>query len=196
MKQTSTKREHPQTNRQASQQTTGSSQHAWDYYNAIAEGYDALYGEEQESKLRFILKHVALTPNDTLLDVGCGTGASFDLLPCRCRGVEPSTALMNRSIHREAIIQGVAEQLPFPDHAFDYVLALTMIHHATNLHDALQEMARVCKKMIIITVLKKSPKRNAIDTALRSELVVERVLDQGVDLVYFCRPRRQTRAAL
>ncbi len=44
------------------------------YYNAIARGYDELYGEEQIKKLEFALNKGLSFSGKRVIDVGCGTG--------------------------------------------------------------------------------------------------------------------------
>jgi SAM-dependent methyltransferase len=79
---------------------------------------------------RVILDELALTPDDRLLDVGCGGGAFLhDALAsgCRAAGVDHSPEMVK--VAREAnadairdgrieIVEGAADELPFPDGAF------------------------------------------------------------------------------
>ncbi len=46
-------------------------------YNATAEGYNELHGQEQEAKYRVALQNLTLRPEDSVLDVGCGSGLLF-----------------------------------------------------------------------------------------------------------------------
>jgi hypothetical protein len=48
------------------------------YYNIIAAGYDELHLEEQKRKLKTLLTKLEVRTTDWVLDVGCGSGASFD----------------------------------------------------------------------------------------------------------------------
>ncbi|MEM3504085.1 MAG: methyltransferase domain-containing protein, partial [Nitrososphaeria archaeon] len=45
-----------------------------EHYNALAKGYDELYGNEQQRKIDFILKEFDLKDKNIILDIGCGTG--------------------------------------------------------------------------------------------------------------------------
>jgi ubiquinone/menaquinone biosynthesis C-methylase UbiE len=48
--------------------------------------------------------------------------------------------------------QADVEALPFPDKSFDYVLCLETLEHAPNPISALNELARVCRKKIHLTI--------------------------------------------
>ena len=67
------------------------------YYDGIAPGYDELHKEEQLSKLMVMIDGLNVKSDDRVLDVGCGTAFSFELLHplgCRYQGVEPSKGLI------------------------------------------------------------------------------------------------------
>ncbi|MEJ2215931.1 MAG: methyltransferase domain-containing protein [Gemmatimonadota bacterium] len=79
---------------------------------------------------RAILDELALTPDDRLLDIGCGGGAFLhDALASGCRGAgidhSPEMVRVARRLNADAIgegrleiIEGGADRLPFPDDAF------------------------------------------------------------------------------
>ena len=47
-------------------------------YGGLATGYDALYKEEQNAKMKVILGKLKFRENSFVLDVGCGTGLLFE----------------------------------------------------------------------------------------------------------------------
>ena len=157
------------------------------YYDAIAPGYNQLYKEEQERKLRLIVQHANITPEQKLLDVGCGTAFSFDLFPCQCTGVEPSAGLISESKHKERIVQASAENLPFADDFFDVVVCVTAMHNFSDLERALKEMARVGKDQWIFSLLKKSYLCDRMAASIRKCFQVYREIDEGRDLLLFCK---------
>ncbi len=128
------------------------------YYDSIAACYNELHGEEQLRKLRLIHEYLSknklILPTDTLLDVGCGTGLSASIFKNRIQGVEPSKAMAHQAPFPVTIC--AAEQLPFPNNAFDVVLCITAVHNMVVPEQAIKEMQRVSRKLIIISVLKKS----------------------------------------
>lgn len=146
-----------------------------DYYNTISKSYNELYGEEQEEKLRIIKEKI--NPKGKILDLGSGTGLSkkyFKDIVC----VEPSTKLSSQND-----IKARAENLPFKDKSFDWVLCLTSIHHF-DLEKSIKEIKRVCKGNYIFTILKKSPRFEEIKNYLNSNFKLEE-MDSEKDLILF-----------
>lgn len=83
-----------------------------------------------------------------ILDVGCGTGATLDLLQSfgRAQGVDSHPpAIEICSLERGLPAQQAqAEELPFPDHTFDIVTCLDVLEHTEDDIVALREIKRVC----------------------------------------------------
>ena len=153
-----------------------------DPYAPLARGYDELHKEEQVRKIRLILQHFEIRQNETLLDVGCGTGFSFDYWPTRnVTGAEPSAAMIQQAPpeRQKRILHLRAEDLGiFDDHEFDIVVSITAIHNFDDLEAGLREMRRVGKRRFVFSVLKKSAKRDAIDRLIRKHFFVKEILDE------------------
>ena len=83
-----------------------------------------------------------------ILDVGCGTGATLELLQRfgRATGVDSDrTALDICSLERGLPVQQArVEDLPFPDDSFDVVTCLDVLEHTDDDILALREIRRVC----------------------------------------------------
>ena len=87
------------------------------------------------------------------LDVGCGPGALTAMLASRAgtdavSAVEPSASFVAAARERLPgvdVRQSAAEQLPFPDDAFDVALAQLVVHFMTDPVAGLREMARVTR---------------------------------------------------
>jgi ubiquinone/menaquinone biosynthesis C-methylase UbiE len=95
-------------------------------------------------------------PTDLLLDVACGPGAFALALAPRvrfARGVDLTPEMIRRArafqaekqIANAAFVCGDAEQLPFPDGAFDLVSCQCAFHHLPKPRVVLREMVRVAK---------------------------------------------------
>jgi ubiquinone/menaquinone biosynthesis C-methylase UbiE len=134
-----------------------------DYYSEISEGYNELHREEQLNKVKILIKELNIK-NDKVLDVGCGT-AFYSNLFKDYTGIDNSKGMLSKSDAN--VIHGEAENLPFKDKSFDTVISLTAIHNFKNTKRAIQEMKRVTKKKIGITVLKKSKKLKEIENELK-----------------------------
>ena len=153
-----------------------------EYYDQIASAYDELYGEEQKNKARIILQHLPLTPSTTLLDIGCGTGIATALFPCNTTGIDTSPQLIEQAKKRINAQVADAHHLPFPDQSFDIVISLTAAHHFSLA--AFIEMKRVAKSQIVITILKKSSKREELDSTIRKLFKVTKVVHDKKDIIY------------
>ena len=137
------------------------------YYDEIAEGYEELHGEEQQRKIKLIkaeLKkmHWNIKKEDTLLDVACGTGLTTAPWQCKRTGIDPAKKLLEKAKKKYPEIvwmQGVAEQLSFPDTSFDWIISITALQNFDDPEKALLEMKRTGKGKFIISFLKKSDKR-------------------------------------
>jgi ubiquinone/menaquinone biosynthesis C-methylase UbiE len=101
-----------------------------------------------------------LQTGETVLDVGCGTGALALVvkeqvgLTGLVYGIDPSSQMIayarSKAARRNLSIDyrlEVVEQLAFPDRSFDLVLCTWMIHHlpADDKRRGLAEIARVLK---------------------------------------------------
>ncbi|MCH7958511.1 MAG: class I SAM-dependent methyltransferase [Candidatus Hydrogenedentes bacterium] len=86
-----------------------------------------------------------------LLDLGCGTGATlsaFDHLAMPIGlDVSPLATAMCARRGLRRLVQGAAQDLPFPDETFDVVFLLDVLYHrgVPNKVDALREAGRVLK---------------------------------------------------
>ncbi len=158
------------------------------YYDSISSGYDELHSEEQLKKLAIVKQNIKPKKNDKLLDVGCGTGISSDW-DCIVYAVDPSQGLLrifkdrikkedkqNKNKKNDAgfekdikknqnkifIKQACAEELPFKDNEFDYILSLTAIQNFDDIKQGLKEMKRVGKKKFALSFLKRSERKEYI----------------------------------
>ena len=119
---------------------------AWYNQKHRSEGVDAWRPLEAYP---IFLDHLNIKSGKKLLDIGCGTGhllkaaAGKELqtygIDISARGVEIAREVSPSS----QIMLGKAENLPFPDHFFDYVVCLGALEHFMDLRKGLKEMIRV-----------------------------------------------------
>jgi len=157
------------------------------YYDATAKGYEELHKEEQRKKIKLIKKHFSVSPEEKLLDVGCGTGLTTEPWQCRRYGIDPSKELLKRARQQEHIIykKAAAESIPYQDHFFDIVISITAIQNFQDIEQALREMKRVGKNRFVLTFLKKSPKRKKIESVIFKQFKVSKKLEEEKDTIYF-----------
>lgn len=85
-----------------------------------------------------------------VLNVGAGMGG-YEPEGCEIVAIEPSLEMiLQRKNSRAALIQGVAENLPFRDNAFDISMGILTIHHWSDVTSGLKEMVRVSSNKIIL----------------------------------------------
>jgi len=157
-----------------------------DYYDSISQGYDELYGEEQLRKAELIAKHMKPRSSDYLLDVGCGSASYFPLFSCIRIGVDPSLELLKKASEADegSFIQAAAENLPFKDGSFDYVISITAIHNFTSPKKCLMEIRRVAKNLVILSVLKQARKFEEISKLIRELFTIKNLILEEKDLIF------------
>ena len=138
------------------------SQRKWDFWSA-RESFWRFYENDTREIRRKAVSQLYLKPGDTVLDVGCGPGANFELLreavgaDGHVIGVDLSLGMVERAterieIHRwenVEVIRADATTLSLGDDRFDGALATTAVSstpdvRATveNVYDALKPGAR------------------------------------------------------
>lgn len=157
------------------------------YYNQIAAGYDELHKEEQERKLAIIKQNLDVKKSDRLLDVGCGTGISTQF-HCECVGIDPSAGLLKKA-EVGNFLQASAENIPFEDNSFDMVISVTAVHNFKDIERALDEIRRVAKDRVVLSILKKSPKAGLIQDLIYKKFKVNKVIMEQKDTIYFLKKK-------
>jgi demethylmenaquinone methyltransferase/2-methoxy-6-polyprenyl-1,4-benzoquinol methylase len=165
-----------------------------EYYNSIASGYNELYRDEQLTKLKLIrdyLRENNKLPGDSdiILDVGCGTGVTGEVFNNRIIGIDPSIELIKQANETDAMqgycIQAMAEYLPFQDVYFNLTIALTSVQNFENIKRGLDEIGRVSRGIIVISVPLKSPKLDEIQKLIDLKLNIIEKIEEDKDLIFF-----------
>jgi demethylmenaquinone methyltransferase / 2-methoxy-6-polyprenyl-1,4-benzoquinol methylase len=107
---------------------------------------------------RFLVSRIQATPNDTVLDVACGTGAvALELVrryDCRVVGVDQSAEMLAAARARVAavgagdrveLIEACAEGLPFPDASFDALSFTYLLRYVEDPGATMRELGRVVR---------------------------------------------------
>ncbi|PIO04985.1 hypothetical protein COT47_06625 [Candidatus Woesearchaeota archaeon CG08_land_8_20_14_0_20_43_7] len=158
-------------------------------YDDIAKGYDELYGHEQLIKAELIINRLKIDDDAFLLDVGCGTGISTSQFSGNKFGIDPTFGLLIQNHHPK--VRGIAEYLPFCDYTFDIVISLTAVHNFYDFKKGLQEIERVAKDPIIITVLRRSKSHDDICEYARDIFDMVGILKEEKDTIFFCRKKKR-----
>ena len=116
------------------------------------------FAAELESRL--MLDMLNPLPGETLLDIGCGTGASlkpFLDFGLQVTGIDPSPYMLDIAIsqikHRVDFYREYAEDLPFGDNSFNYAILVTTLEFVETPQKAIEEACRVAKDRVFLGVL-------------------------------------------
>lgn len=121
---------------------------AWD----SGAGYDRFMGRWSRLLAARFLEWLAIPPDRSWLDVGCGTGALLGLVaesarPSQLRGIDPSPSFVGvaRSAHGDlaSIEVGDAQDLPFGDDELDVAVSALALNFVPDPALAVREMRRV-----------------------------------------------------
>jgi SAM-dependent methyltransferase len=117
-------------------------------YDTIGTGY-VVHRQADPRIARSI--RAALGDAASIVNVGAGAG-SYEPTGLSVVAVEPSWEMIGqRSVDRAPVVQAVAERLPFPDGAFDAAVAVLTVHHWLDRRAGLAELARVARRVVIVT---------------------------------------------
>ncbi len=134
-----------------------------DYYAATADRYEALHVREHDEHglaLAWLAGLAAHYGARSVLDVGCGTGRAPLYLQrhqpdLRVLGVEPSAELRAighaAGIAVDALVDGDATCLAYPDNSFDIVCEFGVLHHVERPRVVVSEMLRVSRLGIFVS---------------------------------------------
>jgi SAM-dependent methyltransferase len=94
--------------------------------------------------------HAALGGAETIVNVGAGAG-SYEPAGRAVTAVEPSAQMRRqRPARLPPAVDAVAEDLPFPDDAFDAAMATVTVHQWPDLERGLAEMRRVSRGPVVV----------------------------------------------
>lgn len=115
-------------------------------YDEIGHGYAG--GRRPDDRLRQAIDN-ALGSSVTVLNVGAGTG-NYEPAHRRTIALEPSPVMIaQRPPGSARAVRGVAEALPFADRSFDAAMAMSTVHHWSDLEAGLAEMSRVAARRVV-----------------------------------------------
>jgi ubiquinone/menaquinone biosynthesis C-methylase UbiE len=125
------------------------------YDDPIELSAQRFYQSDEWAAIQDVLNFSA---KDIVLEVGAGRGImswAFAKSGCQVFALEPDPSeivgsgaikqLCNQTGIDLNIVEKMGEQLPFEENTFDYVVCRAVLHHATDLRQMCQEIARVLK---------------------------------------------------
>ena len=143
-------------------------------YEKLAKGYDELYKEEQLKKLSLVRKYI----HGKVLDLGAGTGIIAKEID-NVTSLEPCKEMLKFA--PEPKVLGEAEEIPFEKREFDTIVSFTALHHC-DIGKVISELKRMKAKTLVLTILKKSKKREEIVRKLKEAFDMAEI-DEGKDII-------------
>ena len=130
-------------------------------YDQSAKVYDAQYCEEQDAKISTAMGNLTLSRDCIVLDAGCGTGLLFERVAEEIGftvGIDLSRGLLKEAKKKAKLSENVAlvladaDNMPFVNHAFDVVFAITLLQNMPCAVATLNEIKLVSKSEATIVV--------------------------------------------
>lgn len=103
------------------------------------------------------LKHLNITPDDTVLDIGCGGGININRMAEKAKkvygidyseeSVKLSREVNSRQINegKVEVLEGNVKSLPFKDNTFDIITAFETVYFWPDIEKCFGEVKRVLK---------------------------------------------------
>ena len=135
----------------------------FNFHDAVA--YEQWFNKPQnrfvfDLEKRLMLDMLKPVRGDSVIDIGCGTGAnlsSFVEMGLQVTGLDPSPYMLDVAAknlgNRVDLHRGFAEDLPFDDNSFNYACLVTTLEFVENPQKAFEEACRITKDKIFIGVL-------------------------------------------
>lgn len=124
-------------------------------YRRYSQNYDFYFGAVFQPGRKAVIERMNCKPGETVLEVGVGTGLSLSLYPkhAQVTGIDVSAEMLQKARLRKRrenlkhveLFEMDAENMTFPDHSFDKVVAMYVASVVPNPKQLVAEIQRVCK---------------------------------------------------
>lgn len=124
-------------------------------YDRCSSFYDFFFKPWLEFGRREAIEILQLAPGQTILEIGVGTGLSFEFYPPNVhvigfdysRGMllEAKSKIANDSACSIDLIQMDVQKMAFPDSSFDRIMAAYVLTVVPDVHQALREIIRIAR---------------------------------------------------
>jgi SAM-dependent methyltransferase len=161
-------------------------------FDVAAEAYDRFMGRYSIQLSAPLADFAEIRAGNRVVDVGCGPGAMTAELvrrvgPGSVSAVDPSRSFVAAARARNPGIDAVvasAENLPFPDRAFDAALAQLVVHFMHDPIAGLREMSRITRRdgLVAASVWDHGTGRGPLSLFWRAALEVDPNADDESEL--------------
>lgn len=105
------------------------------------------YYTDRETKAKYVWLKYRSILKGRILDVGADEGYLKKYLPA-----ETDYWGIGLGGHPDQVVNLEKEKIPFPEHSFDCVLCLDVLEHLDNIHEIFDELCRVSRAHVIISL--------------------------------------------
>ena len=124
-------------------------------YKRVSSFYDMTFGQVFRPGQKTLIKKMDCADTDSVLEIGIGTGSSFQYYPKNTNvvGIDISPDMLDlakkkirkdKAINKHILLMN-GEQLSFADNTFDKVVGMYVVSVTQNPKKLIEEMKRVCK---------------------------------------------------
>lgn len=164
-----------------------------EWYDALSNSYDELYGKEQSHKYELVLEFLGQRHFKVLVDIGCGTGTFLEKAHEMCDhsiGIDLSTGMLkvakNRRTPNADYVLASSSSLPLKDDSSDCTVSISTVKAEPNLPKFLADLERICRKdsFLAFTLFQqpRAPNPPSLSNSARSTQISDR------EILYFLRP--------
>ncbi len=148
--------------------------------------YVNLHGSEQSAKWDIVKQLIFPDIQDLVLDAGSGPIAWWKEWHTNTITLDPFFRPPGK-----LRIKGCAERLPLKSKSVDYTVAVSSIHLAMPLEFALEELARVTRRVCVITMLSHSRHAPEFEKKISDYFVKLKSIVHSQDIFYLLEPTVQ-----
>lgn len=141
-------------------------------YAAYSNVYDALFKRFFYPRIKHAITYMDIKPGDRVLDVGVGTGLSFQVFPrdCKVVGIDLSHEMLKKAkekIRRNrldhiTVLNMDAMNIGFEDNSFDKVFISHVVSVVPDPYRLMEEVRRVCRKDGQVVIVNHFKSRNRL----------------------------------
>jgi len=149
-------------------------------YRRLSRLYDHSFGRVFQPRITRVVRSLGIPRGARVLEIGCGTGISFEAYPrdCEVVGIDLAEDMLERARRRIAmqgwshirVERGDALNLAFPDSSFDFVLAFHVISVVPDPRRMMAEAQRVCRDGGTIVVINHFRSENTVIAGLQRSI--------------------------
>jgi phosphatidylethanolamine/phosphatidyl-N-methylethanolamine N-methyltransferase len=145
-------------------------------YYELAYLYDLVFERVFTPRIEQTIRSLNIEPGAKVLEVGVGTGLSFDAYPTHCQviGIDLAPDMLEKARDKIArsgsrhlrVVEMDALNLKFEDNFFDYAMAFHVVSVVPDAQRLMREVIRVTKPGATIVIINHFRSRNRILAAL------------------------------